>query len=219
MNKLALLTTLLLSNATAFAQKPAQEIDLQRGPASELYIRKRPPAPEAPILSADLKKMLLSTEKRRDDKRTEAIGLLRGFLDSNPTGEVRADGLFKLAELLWEEARRTFLVRMEEFGRALEKCAQTKGECATPKEPRIDLTDAETLYVELHDKYPQFRRMDLVTYLIGFAAKEDNREDEAMAKFEEVIARFPSSPLFGDAWMMIGEHYFALGQWQKSIDA
>ncbi len=204
---------------TALAQKQAQEIEVQRGPAAELYIRKRPPAPEAPVLSMELKKMLASTEKKRDDKRLEAIGLLRGFLGSNPVGEVKAEGMFKLAELLWEESRRTYLIRMEEYGRALEKCAQAKGECENPKEPRIDLAEAETLYVELHDKFPTFRRMDLVTYLIGFAAKEDAREDVAMGKFQEVISRFPDSPLFGDAWMMVGEHHFADTKWQLAIDA
>ena len=91
---LALLTALL--PGVAFAQKPAQELDVQRGPASELYIRKRPPVPEAPTLSKELKTMLASTEKKRDDKRLQAIGLLRGFLGSNPTGEARADGMFKL---------------------------------------------------------------------------------------------------------------------------
>jgi len=211
---------LLLVPALAFAQaKQPTEIDVQRGPASELYIRKRPPAPEAPILSAELKKMLTSTEKKRDAKRIEAIGLLRAFLGSNPTGEVRAEGMFKLAELLWEESRRVYLVRMDDYGRALEKCAQKKSECENPKEPRIDLREAELLYIELHDKYPKFRRMDIVTYLIGFAAKEAGREEDAMAKFQEVIQRFPQSPLFGDAWMMVGEHWFATAQWQKAIDA
>ncbi len=175
MKKLALIASLLFATSAAHAQKAAQEIDVQRGPASELYIRKRPPAPEAPILSEELKKLLASTEKRRDDKRFEAITLLRGFLSSNPTGDARAEGMFKLAELLWEESRRTYLIKMDEYGRALEKCSQEKGECAQPKEPRIDLKEAEALYVQLHDKFPAFRRMDLVTYLIGFAAKEDNR--------------------------------------------
>ena len=67
-----------------------------------------------------------------------------------------------------------------------------KGDCEQPKEPRIELDEAEKLYIELHDKFPTFRRMDLVTYLIGFAAKEDNREDEAMAKFQEVIEQVPA---------------------------
>ncbi|NVB81083.1 MAG: tetratricopeptide repeat protein [Kofleriaceae bacterium] len=209
---------LALWSGVASAQQK-QEIDVQRGPAAELYIRKRPPAPEAPVLSAELKKLLASTEKRRDDKRLEAIGLLRGFLSSNPTGEVRAEGMFKLAELLWEESRRVYLIKMEAYGRALEKCANTKGDCTQPKEPRIELAEAEKLYLELHDKYPQFRRMDLVTYLIGFAAKEDDREDDAMARFQEVIDKYPQSSLYGDAWMMVGEHYFASTQWQKAIEA
>jgi tetratricopeptide (TPR) repeat protein len=202
--------------ATAAAQKPEREVDTSRGPASELYIRKRPPAPEAPVLSAELKTLLASTEKRRDDKRLEAIGLLRGFLDSKPTGESRAEGTFKLAELLWEESRRLYLVKMEEFSRALEKCAQKQNACEQPKEPRIDLAEAQALYLDLHEHYPSFRRMDLVTYLIGFAEKEAQREDAALARFNEVIERFPRSPLFGDAWMMVGEHHFANGEWPQA---
>ncbi|MGN6108910.1 MAG: tetratricopeptide repeat protein [Kofleriaceae bacterium] len=108
---------------------------------------------------------------------------------------------------------------MEEFSRAIEKCGQQKGECQQPAEPRIDLKEAEALYRELHDKHPDFRRMDLVTYLIGFSAKESDREDEAMARFREVIERFPQSSLIGDAWMMVGEHFFAASDWGKAKDA
>ena len=74
------LAVALSGPGVALAQKQAAEVDVQRGPAAELYIRKRPPAPEAPVLSGELKKLLASTEKRRDDKRIEAIGLLRAFL-------------------------------------------------------------------------------------------------------------------------------------------
>src|SRR4051812_48103284 len=165
-----------LAPATAAAQSPERQIDTSRGPSSELYIRKRPPAPEAPVLSAELKTLLASTEKKRDDKRLEAIGLLRSFLDSKPSGESKAEGTFKLAELLWEESRRLYLIKMDEFSRALENCAQKQNHCEQPKEPRIDLGEAETLYLDLHDHHPQFRRMDLVVYLIGFAEKEAQHE-------------------------------------------
>ena len=214
-----LLLSLLIA-APAAAQAPMKEVaTTSRGPTSELYIRKRPPSPEAPVLSSELKELLVSTEKRRDDKRLEAIGLLRGFLASKPTGEAKAEGLFKLAELLWEEARRVFLIRMDDFSRAVEKCMQAKDACKQPVEPRIDLKEAEALYRTLHDEHPTFRRMDLVTYLIGFAAKEDNREDEAMSLFNEVIKKYPDSTLVGDAWMMVGEHYFAKGEWVPARDA
>ena len=213
------LSLLLVFLIPGLALGQPKELDVQRGPSAELYIKKRPLAPEAPVLSQELKDLLVVTEKKRDDKRLEAIGQLRGFLASKPTGDAKAEGMFKLAELLWEDARRVYLNKMEEFSRAVEKCAAKKGDCKQPSEPRIDLKEAEELYVELHDKHPNFRRMDLVTYLIGFAAKEDNREDEAMAKFQEVIQKYPASSLLGDAWMMIGEHYFADGNWVKAKEA
>src|SRR5215831_13716153 len=215
----ALITAALLAPALAAAQTPERQIETSRGPASELYIRKRPPAPEAPVLSAELKTLLSSTEKKRDDKRLEAIGLLRAFLDSKPTGESRAEGVFKLAELLWEESRRLYLIRMDEFSRALEACAQKQNACEQPKEPRIDLSEAEALYLDLHEHHAGFRRMDLVTYLIGFAEKEAQHEDAALARFSEVIDRFPKSPLYGDAWMMVGEHHFANAAWPKAMEA
>jgi tetratricopeptide (TPR) repeat protein len=205
--------------ADAQAQAPERQIDTSRGPTSELYIRKRPPAPEAPVLSGELKTLLASTEKKRDDKRLEAIGLLRAFLDSKPTGESRAEGTFKLAELLWEESRRLYLIKMDEFSRAIEACAQKQNACEQPREPRIDLGEAETLYLDLHEHHPEFRRMDLVTYLIGFAEKEAQHEDAALGRFNEVIQRFPGSPLYGDAWMMVGEHFFAAAEWPKAMDA
>jgi tetratricopeptide (TPR) repeat protein len=216
---IVLAAALCVAPALAGAQKPEREVDTSRGPASELYIRKRPPAPEAPVLSAELKTLLASTEKQRDDKRLEAIGLLRSFLDAKPTGESKAEGTFKLAELLWEESRRLYLIKMDEFSRALEKCAQKQNACEQPREPRIDLGEAETLYIDLHDHHPDFRRMDLVTYLIGFAEKEAQHEEPALARFNEVIERFPRSPLYGDAWMMVGEHFFATAEWPKAMAA
>jgi len=215
----AIVAAALLAPTLAAAQKPDRDIETSRGPASELYIRKRPPAPMAPILSAELKTLLASTEKKRDDKRLQAIGLLRDFLGSKPTGESKAEGTFKLAELLWEESRRLYLIRMDDFARAVERCAQQQNACEQPKEPRIDLREAETLYLELHEQHPDFRRMDLVTYLIGFAEKEAEHEDDSLARFKEVIQRFPKSPLYGDAWMMVGEHFFATAEWPKAMEA
>jgi len=213
-----------IAAALAAAPRPAaaqmSEVELDRGPTSELYLRKRPPVPESPVLAPELEKLLAATEKKRDAKRTEAIALLREFLDSRPEGSARADGLFKLAELLWEESRRTYLVRMDGYERALEKCKVEPDTCKRePTEPRIDLKESEALYKQLLADHPDFRRTDLVLYLVGFAAKEDNREDEAMSRFQAVIERFPDSPLYGDAWMMIGEHHFASGAWEKAREA
>src|SRR5262245_57820747 len=100
----AIAIVLAMASGHAAAQPKLNEVDVDKGPTSELYFRKRPPTPEAPVLSAELKRLLNATEKKRDDKRLEAIGQLRGFLASKPMPDTRAEGQFKLAELLWEEA-------------------------------------------------------------------------------------------------------------------
>jgi hypothetical protein len=99
------------------------EVQLDKSAASDLYVKKRPSAPEGPRLPKILQKRLLKIEKKVDQKRNEAIGLLKEFLASGPTGDGRAEGLFKLAELLWEDARRIYLIWLDKFDRKLESCS------------------------------------------------------------------------------------------------
>ncbi len=145
---------------------------------------------------------------------------MRAFLASNPRGEAHADGLFKLAELLWEDARRGFVARMDRYERALEACRQGRATCkGKPAEPRIDLREPAALYRQLLTEHPEFRHNDLVTYLVGFAAKETGNNEEALGHFRAVIDNYPTSRLSGDAWMMIGEHYFAAERWEQARGA
>jgi hypothetical protein len=146
----------LLVPSLALAQTPARElqVDTTRGPTSELYIKKRPVTPEAPVLNAELKKLLASSEKKRDDKRIEAITLLRQFLASKPMGDTKADGMFKLAELLWEESRRLYLVRIDEYSRAIEKLyADTRRVLDNAKLGKIDaiIGQKRKLDIEVQD--------------------------------------------------------------------
>ena len=77
-----LVPALTLALAAPAAAQVA-EVNLDRVPASELYLRKRPPVPEAPVLDPELKKLLESTTKQRDERSLEAIGMLREFLTNN----------------------------------------------------------------------------------------------------------------------------------------
>ena len=117
-SKLAVLLSTALAGGALFGgglalAQDVSEVRLDKSAAGDLYVRKRPPNPEAPKLPRILRTRLLKVEKKVDAKREEAIGLLRDFLKSDPTGDGRAEGLFKLAELLWEDSRRKYLVDME----------------------------------------------------------------------------------------------------------
>ncbi|RMH44686.1 MAG: hypothetical protein D6689_01785 [Deltaproteobacteria bacterium] len=210
------LAAALAAPPPAVAQSTA-EID--EGAARDLYIRKRPPIPESPRIPKDLLPLIEKKERERDAKRREAIALLERFLAGKPTGKGEADGLFKLAELLWEEARSDYVKAMAQYERRVEACRRRRTCKRPPKEPRLDFSRSEKLYRRLLADHPDYEHTDLVLYLIGFAAREAGRIEEALGYFRRVIDEHPDSPLYGDAWMMVGEHHFALGHWADARDA
>ncbi len=211
MRRLAVIV-LLLAAATRPAAAQIAPADVVRAPTEDLYIKRRPPVPEAPDLTRDLEALLKVKEKKRDAKRAEAIKLLRGFLATKPTGEGRAEGLFKLADLLWEDARFKYIDARKVYDRKLEAC-RVKSCKAQPDEPQLDLREPEALFRDIIENHPEFRRMDLALYLVGFAARERGANQEALTYFQRVIDEHKESPLYGDAWMMVGEYYFQALKW------
>src|SRR5690606_28206385 len=120
---------------------------------------------------------------------------------------------FKLAELLWEDARRRYVVAMDRWERARDACVARPGCTPRGRPPELDLREPEALYRTLLAEHPDFRRIDLVLYLVGFAAREDGRGAEAEAVFRRLVAEHPRSPLYADAWMMLGEERFQAEDW------
>ena len=211
-----------LASPSAWAQQRPLEVavEVDKSAAADLYVKRRPPAPESPRLPRVLEERLTFVEGQADGKREEAIRLLRQFLASKPTGQGRAEGLFKLAELLWEDGRRKYIARMDAYERKVEACRQRRSACGKlPREPELHLGEPERLYKTILEQHPDYPRRDLVLYLVGFAAREDGRTEEALGHFQKVIAEHPRSPLYADAWMMIGENQFALTNWKEARSA
>ena len=223
MRRLAALCLALAAGAPAArAQKgnPKEvEVETDKSAAADLYVKRRPATPEAPKLPKEIEARLQVAEKAADGKRSEAIRLLRQFLASNPTGDGKAEGLFKLAELLWEDSRRSYIKQMDVWERKVEACRERGGCSKPPREPEMSLAEPEKLYKTILADHPSYHRRDLVLYLVGFAAREDERTEEALGYFQKLISEHPRSTLYGDAWMMIGENSFALGQWERARDA
>ncbi len=217
--RLAFVATALLAAVSTASAQPS-ELQLEQTAAGDLYLKHRPAVPVAPKLPKELEALLTKKEAAANKKRTEAIGLLRSFLGTQPTGDGRAEGLFKLAELLWEDTRKNYLKDMASHERELEACRQKEKVCEKrPKEPRLDFSEPEKLYKTILAEHPGFRRIDLVLYLTGFAVRERGKNREALAYFDRIIKEHPESPLYPDSWMMKGEFHFAADRWALAREA
>ncbi|MBW1871623.1 MAG: tetratricopeptide repeat protein [Deltaproteobacteria bacterium] len=151
-------------------------------------------------------------------ERNRAIKLLRVFLVKYPGAPQRADVLFRLAELYWENAEANFLKHMRSYDQALEnfRIGSTK---QRPPEPRLDLTASIKIYEEILEKHPDFQHADTVLYLYGFGLNEQGNEQAALAIYRTLIKRYPKSAFVADAHLAIGEYHFAKGEFKIALNS
>jgi tetratricopeptide (TPR) repeat protein len=145
--------------------------------------------------------MIEDRSKLAAQKRAQAIKLLEELIAMNPGPEAAADARYKLAQLYWEDARQKYAAQMAAF-------EKQKG--GASEQPRLEVGRSEKLYAEIVEKYPRFKHIDVVLYLLGFGAQEGGRGDEAVKWLQRLIAEHAGSELLPDAWMMLGEHWFTV---------
>jgi TolA-binding protein len=155
----------------------------------------------------------LSLEARADDKRDELIRDLETILPRMTGTDRRADVEFQLAELWWEEARSTGLREVREHDEGYAKWAEAgrKGE-----EPRLDGRRSEecrkralAIYRRILDQYPGYERRDEVLFVLGHNLYESGSREEGVASYRALVERYPRSRFAPDAYVQMGEHFFA----------
>ncbi len=110
------------------------------------------------------------------------------------------EALLRLGELRWEIEREAYVDRFKRWD-ALP--VDQRGPTPSPNfSPSRDLFGRV-----LHD-YPQFDSYDLALYVDGFLASEQGKEDEALERFDRLLAGYPESRFIPDAHMFKAEALF-----------
>lgn len=81
------------------------------------------------------------------------------------------------------------------------------------------LGEAERRLEASQQHHPEGAYADASLLELGLLRYERRRLDEAVATFENLLNRYPSSPLAGDAARLAGESYAALGQTERAREA
>jgi TolA-binding protein len=155
----------------------------------------------------------LARDALADAKRDELIRDLDNLLPRMAASGRRADLEFQLAELWWEKARYASLrenrERDEAYGRWAD--AGRKGE-----EPRLEGRRSEEcrkralgLYRAILDQYPRYERRDEVLFVYGHNLYESGNPEQGVASYRALVDDYPQSRLVPDAYVQMGEHYFA----------
>ena len=68
--------------------------------------------------------------------------------------------------------------------------------------------NAVDLYQQLLEAYPDYRRNDTVLYQLGRAYEIGGRNDEALAVLNELVAKYPQTPMIDEVQFRRGEMLF-----------
>ncbi|MDH5502252.1 MAG: tetratricopeptide repeat protein, partial [Gammaproteobacteria bacterium] len=72
----------------------------------------------------------------------------------------------------------------------------------------VGYNNAVDLYQQLLEAYPDYRRNDTVLYQLGRAYEIGGRNDDALQVLNELIARYPQTPLIDEVQFRRGEMLF-----------
>jgi tetratricopeptide (TPR) repeat protein len=133
--------------------------------------------------------------------RREAMGLLETFIkEESPSAREMPEALMRLGELYWETEREQFVLRFQAWEK---RPIDQRGALADPNYDR-----ARALFARVLKDYKNFEQYDLALYVDGFLATEQGKEDEALVRWNRILAEFPRSRFVPDAHMARAEAAF-----------
>jgi TolA-binding protein len=80
----------------------------------------------------------------------------------------------------------------------------------------VGYDSAISLYQQLLEDYPDYPRNDLVLYQLGRAYEIGGRSDEALAALNELVDKYPDTPLIAEAQFRRGEMLFLRKQYNDA---
>src|SRR5207248_1739391 len=83
-------------------------------------------------------------------------------------------------------------------------------------EPKIDSRRSDgyrkqalQLYQLVLEKYPRYERRDEVLFVAGHNLYDSGNQGEGLVRYRALIEQYPRSRFVPDAYVQMGEHYFA----------
>jgi tetratricopeptide (TPR) repeat protein len=204
------------ASANATASKPADERQIDatpinkptRGSSTGAGGRPTVRGPQLPEAVRQRLKQQLDARVDADlrevkEIREEAVQLLTTFVAETPKDSRELpEALLRLGELKWEIEREAFVARFQ----AWEK--KPAGERGPAPDPNYGV--ARDLFGRVLKDYPRYPNYDLALYVDGFMATEQGKNDEAIQRFDRIIAEYPNSRFIADAHMARAEWLFGV---------
>ena len=151
----------------------------------------------------------------------EAIARLENFIGLYPdVSRYTPDAMFRLAELHYQKSKNEFDEIREALLNEYEKQLVMFDEGLLDKEPAPPHPSFDRpveLYETIGEKFPDYRYIDAVYYLLAYAYQEEARFPLVRRSLENLITLRPDSKYIAEAYLRIGDAYFNEMKYEQAL--
>lgn len=156
-------------------------------------------------LFSQYEKAIRQIEVTERQERLNAIARFERFVARNPDDErYTPDAMTRLAELYYEKAVDDQQVALNAFEEQIQLGANDVASVDTARSFQKSIS----LYEQIIERFPNYRLIDSIHYLLAWCLAEEGNEDESLVWFKRLIDQHPTSRYVPEAWVRIGEYYF-----------
>ena len=148
--------------------------------------------------------------------RRDGIFLLERFLKEHPDdAKYTPNVMYRLAELYYEKSMIDYSEKTKKYDEDIEKF--DKGEITEePVIPEIDFSDSIRLYTEIIRKFPDFKHVGSVYYLLGYCYAESGQTEKAAQVWLTLLEKNLAGENYVELRLRLGDYYFAENNLQKA---
>jgi TolA-binding protein len=131
-------------------------------------------------MEQEFERQITEEERLQHEARLSAIEHFENFIEKYPDDiKYTPDAMFRLGELYYERTAIVYQNDMDRFMEERDRRAREGEPIDDLKEPRKDFSDTVELYTQLAERFPDYRRLDGVYYLIGYCLNEKGEPEKA----------------------------------------
>jgi TolA-binding protein len=150
------------------------------------------------------------------DSRDLAISVFERFLDRYPNHKTYTPAmLFRIAKLYFDKSQEDYLKAVPDYEKKLD--LYYRGKLADePLEPDRDYSKSLAAYSRLINDFPDFAEVDTAMYAFGHTLRMAGKDGYEKV-FLALIKKYPTSSWVPEAWLLVGEYHFDLGDYTQAI--
>ncbi len=181
--------------------KKGQGQDLAKGPDADLQAARDAAQKRSP---EEIEQLKLKIEQKNRAMITKLDQIIQG----DPYSDSKPEWMFQKAELMWELRNWEYLRGRAEYNQCLEAASKGTIEESKCQEPLPDYEDAQAIYQDILQQYPNYARLDEVIYRLGRGLIEAKKGAQAVPLLQRLVQNYPNSQYLPEAYLALGEFYF-----------